>query len=66
MFTVDKFDVSNKTVKWEKDGKKFTSKLEGYSEATRIDQVDKGDLIVMVDLTFNNKFYTDVINWSYN
>ena len=30
MFTVDKFDVSNKTVKWEKDGKKFTSKLEGY------------------------------------
>ena len=59
MFTVDKFDVSNKTVKWEKDGKKFTSKLEGYSEATRIDQVDKRP-IVMVDLTFNNKFYTDV------
>ena len=59
MFTVDKFDVSNKTVKWEKDGKKFTSKLEGYSEATRMDQVDKRP-IVMVDLTFNNKFYTDV------
>ena len=59
MFTVDKFDVSNKTVKWEKDGKKFTSKLEGYSEATRIDQVDRRP-IVMVDLTFNNKFYTDV------
>ena len=59
MFTVDKFDVSNKTVKWEKDGKKFTSKLEGYSEATRMDQVDRRP-IVMVDLTFNNKFYTDV------
>ena len=59
MFTVDKFDVSNKTVKWEKDGKKFTSKLEGYSEATRIDQVDRRP-VVMVDLTFNNKFYTDV------
>ena len=59
MFTVDKFDISNKTVKWEKDGKKFTSKLEGYSEATRMDQVDKRP-IVMVDLTFNNKFYTDV------
>ena len=39
MFTVDKFDVSNKTVKWEKDGKKFTSKLEGYSVATRMDQL---------------------------
>ena len=59
MFTVDKFDVSNKTVKWEKDGKKFTSKLEGYSVATRMDQVDKRP-IVLVDLTFNNKFYTDV------
>ena len=59
MFVVDKIDVSNKTVKWQKDGKKFTSKLEGYSEATRIDQVDKRP-IVMVDLTFNNKFYTDV------
>ena len=59
MFTVDKIDVSNKTVKWEKDGKKFTSKLEGYSEATRMNQVDKRP-IVMVDLTFNNKFNTDV------
>ena len=29
MFTVDKIDVSGKIVKWEKDGKKFTSKLEG-------------------------------------
>ena len=65
MFTVDKFDVSNKTVKWEKDGKKFTSKLEGYSVATRMDQVDRRP-IVMVDLTFNNKFYTDVIDRSYN
>ena len=59
MFTVDKFDISNKTVKWEKDGKKFTSKLEGYSEATRMNQVDNRP-IVLVDLTFNNKFYTDV------
>ena len=59
MFTVDKFDISNKIVKWEKDGKKFTSKLEGYSEATRMNQVDNRP-IVLVDLTFNNKFYTDV------
>jgi hypothetical protein len=59
MFCVDKIDVSGKTVKWEKDGKKFTSKLEGTSEATRMDQVDQRP-IVLVDLTFNNKFYTDV------
>jgi hypothetical protein len=59
MFTVDKIDISGKTVKWEKDGKKFTSKLEGTSEATRMNQTDKRP-IVFVDLTFNNKFYTDV------
>jgi len=59
MFHVDKVDVSGKTVKWEKDGKKFTSKLEGTSEATRMDQVDERP-IVFIDLTFNNKFYTDV------
>jgi len=59
MFCVDKIDVSGKTVKWEKDGKKFTSKLEGTSEATRMDQVDERP-IVLVDLTFNNKYYTDV------
>ena len=59
MFHVDKIDVSGKTVKWEKDGKKFTSKLEGESQATRMGDVDNRP-IVFVDLTFNNKFYTDV------
>ena len=60
MFAVDKIDVENqKTVRWEKDGKKFTSKLEGYSEATRMDMVDNRP-IVKVNLTFNNKYYTDV------
>ena len=60
MFAVDKIDVENqKTVKWEKDGKKFTSKLEGYSEATRMDMVDNRP-IVNVNLTFNNKYYKDV------
>ena len=56
---VDKIDVSGKTVKWEKDGKKFTSKLEGESQATRMGDIDERP-IVFVDLTFNNKFYTDV------
>ena len=40
MFHVDKIDISGKTVKWEKDGKKFTSKLQGESQATRMDNVD--------------------------
>ena len=59
MFHVDKIDVSGKTVKWEKDGKKFTSKLEGESQATRMDDIDERP-IVFVDITFNNKLYTDV------
>ena len=59
MFHVDKIDVSGKTVKWEKDGKKFTSKLEGESQATRMGDIDERP-IVFVDITFNNKLYTDV------
>ena len=59
MFHVDKIDVSGKTVKWEKDGKKFTSKLEGESQATRMGDIDNRP-IVFVDITFNNKLYTDV------
>jgi len=59
MFHVDKINVSGKIVKWEKDGKKFTSKLEGESQATRMNDIDKRP-IVFVDLIFNNKFYTDV------
>ena len=59
MFHVDKINVSDKTVKWEKDGHKFTSKLEGESQATRMGDVDDRP-IVFVDLTFNNKFYKDV------
>ena len=59
MFHVDKIDVSGKTVKWEKDGKKFTSKLEGESQATRMGDIDERP-IVFVDITFNNKLYTEV------
>ena len=59
MFVVDKIDVSGKTVKWEKDGKKFTSKLQGISEPTHVGKIDKRP-IVLVDITFNNKLYTKV------
>ena len=59
MFVVDKIDVSGKTVKWEKDGKKFTSKLQGTSHPTHNEKIDERP-IVLVNVTFNNKFYTDV------
>ena len=59
MFVVDKIDVSGKTVKWEKDGKKFTSKLQGESHPTHNEKIDERP-IVLVNVTFNNKFYTDV------
>ena len=60
MFVVDKIDVSGKTVKWEKDGKKFTSKLQGTSHPTHNEKIDERP-IVLVNITFNNKFYTDVL-----
>jgi RimK family alpha-L-glutamate ligase len=59
LFVVDKIDVSDKTVKWEKDGHKFTSKLQGTSHPTHNEKIDERP-IVFVDLTFNNKFYKDV------
>ena len=59
MFVVDKIDVSGKTVKWEKDGKKFTSKLQGESHPTHNAKIDERP-IVFVNLTFNNKYYVDV------
>ena len=59
MFVVDKIDVSGKTVKWEKDGKKFTSKLQGESHPTHNTKIDERP-IVFVNLTFNNKYYVDV------
>ena len=54
MFVVDKIDVSGKTVKWQKDGKKFTSKLQGTSHPTHVGKIDKRP-IVFVDIIFNNK-----------
>ena len=59
MFVVDKIDVSGKTVKWEKDGKKFTSKLQGESHPTHNAKIDERP-IVFVNVTFNNKYYVDV------
>jgi len=59
LFVVDKIDVKGKVVKWEKDGKKFTSKLQGTSHPTHNEKIDERP-IVLVDITFNNKFYTDV------
>jgi len=59
MFVVDKINISGKTVKWEKDGKKFTSKLQGISYPEHIDKIGERP-IVYVNLIFNNKLYKDV------
>jgi len=59
MFVVDKIDVSGKSVRWEKDGKKFTSKLQGMSYPEHVDKIDERP-IVFVNITFNNKLYKEV------
>ena len=59
MFNVDKIDVSGKTVKWERDGKKFTHKLIGISKPEHVGKIDERP-IVMVDMKFNNMLYKEV------
>jgi len=59
MFIVDKLDVSGKTVKWERNGKKFTSKLQGISKPVHIDKIAERP-IVYVNIKFNNMLYIDI------
>ena len=59
MFVVDKLDVKGKTVKWERDGKKFTSKLQGISKPEHVGKIDERP-IIHVSLMFNNMIYPDV------
>jgi len=59
MFVVDKIDVKGKTVKWERDGKKFTSKLQGISKPEHVGKIDERP-IVYISLKFNNMIYKDV------
>ena len=59
MLIVDKLDVQGKTVKWEKNGKKFTSKLQGISKPTHIGKIAERP-IVHVNIKFNNMNYVDV------
>ena len=59
MFVVDKLDVSGKTAKWEKGGKKFTSKVIGISKPDHVGKIDERP-IVMVDMKFNNRLYKEV------
>jgi RimK family alpha-L-glutamate ligase len=59
MFDVDKIDIKGKTVKWEKDGKKFTNKLIGTSKPTHVGKIDERP-IILVSVKFNNMIYTDV------
>ena len=59
MFVVDKLDVSGKTAKWERNGKKFTSKIIGISKPEHAGKIDERP-IVMVDMKFNNRLYKEV------
>jgi len=59
MLVVDKVEVSGKTVKWERKGKKFTSKLQGISKPTHIGKITERP-IVYINVKFNNMIYTDV------
>jgi ribosomal protein S6--L-glutamate ligase len=59
MFDVDKIDIKGRTVKWEKDGKKFTNKLIGISKPTHVGKIDERP-IVHVSIKFNNMIYPNV------
>ena len=59
MFVVDKLNVSDKNVKWEKNGKKFNSKLIGISKPTHVGVIDERP-IVLVKVLFNNMLYENV------
>ena len=59
MFVVDKLNVSDKNVKWEKNGKKFNSKLIGISKPTHVGVIDERP-IVIVKVLFNNMLYENV------
>jgi len=59
MLVVDKMDVSGKTVKWERNGKKFTSKLQGISKPVHIGKITERP-IVHINIKFNNMIYTEV------
>ena len=59
MLVVDKMEVSGKTVQWERDGKKFTSRLMGVSKPIHIDKMTERP-IVHVSVKFNNMMYGNV------
>jgi RimK family alpha-L-glutamate ligase len=59
MLIVDKIDVDGKKVKWERDGKKFTSKLIGISKPVHIGKIAERPMVHII-LKFNNMVYTDV------
>jgi len=59
MLVVDKINVNNKVVKWERGGKKFTSKLQDISKPVHIDKIAERP-VVHVNIKFNNMIYLDV------
>ena len=59
MLVVDKINVKGKVVKWERKGKKFTSKLQGISKPVHIGKIAERP-IVYINIKFNNMLYIDV------
>ena len=59
MFHVDKLEITGKTAKLERDGKKFVNNIIGVSRPVHVDQIDKRP-IILVDIKFNNTLYKDV------
>ena len=59
MFVVDEVEVVGKKVKWEKNGKKFVSKLLGISKPEHVVQIDERPIIA-AKLSFNNMVYDNV------
>jgi len=60
MFVVDKVEIDGKKVKWEKNGKKFVSKLHGISKPIHVVEIDKRP-IVSVSMIFNNMVYDNIL-----
>ena len=60
-FNVDKIKVDGNKVKWERHGKKYVHKLEGWSFPVTSDSERTGKRpIILVDIIFNNKTYLNI------
>tara|TARA_R100001377_G_scaffold51197_1_gene29940 strand:+ start:905 stop:2362 length:1458 start_codon:yes stop_codon:yes gene_type:complete len=59
MFVVDKINIDGKNISWEKNGKKFKSKMIGMSRPEHVVKIDERP-IIEVKIAFNNMIYDNV------